>query len=71
VHGAAEQLDAVASNVTACPVTGEAGLNVKDAVGAGGTTSEVGAELADVEPPELAAVTMERMVWPTSPNARL
>ncbi len=37
--------------------------------GAGAATSAVGAELADVEPPEFVAVTMERMVWPTSPDA--
>ena len=71
MHGTAAQLDALASNVTACPVTGEAGLNVKDAVGAGAATSGVGVELAGVEPPALAAVTMERMVWPTSPEASL
>ena len=68
-HGAAAQLDVVASSVTAWPVTGEPGLNVNDAVGAFAAARALGAELEDVDPPALAAVTTERIVWPRSEAA--
>jgi hypothetical protein len=71
VHGAAPQLDPLASNATDCPVTGDAGLTVNDAAGAGAATRAVAVELADVEPPEFVAVTMVRIVSPTSADARV
>ena len=48
-----------------------AGSAVLDGAVAGAVTTAEAAELAELEPPALPAVTTERTVWPTSPDARV
>ncbi len=54
-----------------CLTLSRGATNRRSAVfaGAGGTTTEVGSEVAVAEPSRLLAVTTERSVWPASPEA--
>jgi hypothetical protein len=73
VHGPFEQVELEPSKVTASPTTGELGAKVNPAVGGvggGGSGAEatglVAAEVAELDPPSLLAVTTTRIMWPVS-----
>jgi hypothetical protein len=72
VHGPFGHVEPAPLKLTTSPATGEDGVKLKLAVGAGGgdgggvATGAVGAELAELDPPSLVAATTTRIMWPVS-----
>ncbi|HEV3095356.1 MAG TPA: hypothetical protein VGY30_12715 [Solirubrobacteraceae bacterium] len=68
MHGPSGQLELDPSKMMGDPATGELGVTVKLALGGSAVTGPTLVLVADALPAALVAVTVTRIVWPTSLN---